>query len=189
MALPEALRSRSLVAVLVLVSPAISCGSGAREERAVVQENASGDRAEPVRRAPDFALQDVAGRLVRLSDFDGQVRLVDFWATWCAPCREEIPVFNELQREYGERGFKLLAVAMDERPDKVVPPFVEEYRIGYSVLLVTEEVAEAYGPILGYPTKFLVDREGRIAATFIGPVPKRVLEARIRSLLGEPRAS
>lgn len=188
MALREPLRARSLAAVLILVSIAVSCSPGAREERAVGREDAFGGGAERVRRAPDFALQDVAGRLVRLSDFDGQVRLVDFWATWCAPCREEIPVFNRLQRDYGERGFKLLAIAMDERPDQVVPPFVEEHRIGYSVLLGTEEVAEAYGPILGYPTKFLVDREGRIAASFIGPVPKRVLEARIRSLLGEAHA-
>ncbi len=189
MASLEALRSRGLVAVLVLVSLGVSCGSGAGEERAVAREDPPENPSERPRRAPDFALQDVAGRPVRLSDFDGQVRLVDFWATWCAPCREEIPVFNQLQRDYGDRGFKLLAIAMDERPDKVVPPFVEEYRIGYSVLLGTEEVAEAYGPILGYPTKFLVDRQGRIAASFIGPVPKSVLETRIRSLLGEAHAS
>lgn len=184
-----AVRSKSFLAASILVSLAISCGSEAGGEQTVARAGPSGDSSEPARRAPDFALKDLAGQLVRLSDFDGQVRLVDFWATWCAPCREEIPVFNELQRKYGEQGFKLLAIAMDERPDRVVPPFVEEYRIGYSVLLGTDDVAEAYGPILGYPTKFLVDREGRIAASFIGPVPKRVLETRIRSLLGGARAS
>jgi thiol-disulfide isomerase/thioredoxin len=181
-------RFRFVPAFLVAVGLA-ACGMGTRPDGRAPAGATSDGSSGPAREAPDFALRDLGGQLVRLSDFQGQVRLVDFWATWCAPCREEIPVFNELQREYGERGFKLLAIAMDDAPEQVVPVFARRHGISYSVLFGTEEVAEAYGPILGYPTKFLVDRQGRIVGSFIGPVPKSVLAERIRALLAQDRAS
>lgn len=133
--------------------------------------------------APDFALEDVAGKVVHMSDFQGKVRLVDFWTTWCAPCREEIPMFKQLQAEYGPRGFAVLGIAMDEEGKSVVKPFVAENGIDYVTLLGNDGVAKAYGPIVGFPTKFLVDRQGRIVAHFVGPVPRPVLEKKIQALL------
>ena len=131
----------------------------------------------------DFALPDVDGRTVRLSDSAGKVRLVDFWATWCAPCREEIPMFKDLHARYGSRGLTLIAIAMDDEGGSVVEPFVRENGMPYLNLLGNEEVASAWGPLRGLPTKFLVDKDGNIVETFFGPVPPKILERKIESLL------
>jgi len=138
------------------------------------------------RPAPDFALGDIHGRLVKLSDSAGRVRLIDFWATWCPPCREAIPDLKALHEAYGSHGLTVLAISMDDDPpaEKVVPPFVERYRIPYTNLLGTPEVADAFGGVVGLPTTFLVDRDGTITDTYVGGTPKRVLERRIRELLG-----
>ncbi len=189
--LPSRVRAfLAAVAAAAVASLVVSCGTGGgRQEASAPAKSSDAAPSGSARRAPDFALEDITGKVVRLSDFDGQVRLVDFWATWCAPCREEIPTFNELQEKYGSKGFKLLAVAMDDDPAKVVPPFVDAYDVGYTVLLGKEEIAEAFGPIVGYPTAFLVDRQGRIVDSWVGVVPRKILEDSIRSLLEEGRTS
>lgn len=135
------------------------------------------------RMAPPFELTDLEGQTISLADSDGQVRLVDFWATWCAPCREEIPMFNELQEAYGDKGFTILAVS-DEGPD-VQRPFAEEYGLRYTSLVGTEQIGADYG-VLSLPTAYLIDREGRIVDHFIGPKPRRMLERKIRELLDLP---
>ena len=132
--------------------------------------------------APDFALPDLAGKTVKLSDSAGTVRLVDFWATWCAPCREEIPMFKDFHAQYGPRGFTLIGISMDDDAS-VVGPFVKENGVPYLNLLGNEEVAGAYGPLSGLPTKFLIDKQGNIVEKFFGPVPRGVLEKKIQSLL------
>ena len=131
--------------------------------------------------APDFALESLEGEQVRLSDSSGKVRLIDFWATWCAPCREEIPMLNELQASYGERGFQILAIAEEEQD--VIRDFVEEYGVEYLNLVGTEDVSEAYG-VLGLPAAYLLDGEGRVIETFLGPKPRSVLVKKIEALLG-----
>jgi peroxiredoxin len=130
----------------------------------------------------DFALKDVQGRTVRLSDSAGQVRLVDFWATWCAPCREEIPMFKDLHATYGPRGLTLLAIS-DEDAD-TVRAFVEKEGIPWTNLLDEGQTAEQFGGVVGLPTAFLLDGEGRIVDRF-GPglVPRSVLEPKIKALL------
>lgn len=133
--------------------------------------------------APDFSLQDLDGKTVKLSDYAGRVRLVDFWATWCAPCREEIPTFKDLHARYGERGFTIIGIAMDDEGGPVVGPFVKEHAMPYVNLLGNEEVGNAYGPLRGLPTKFLLDKDGKIVDTFFGAVPKSVLEKKIQALL------
>jgi thiol-disulfide isomerase/thioredoxin len=133
--------------------------------------------------APDFELQDLDGNLHRLSDMAGQVRLVDFWATWCAPCREEIPMFKELHEAYGDKGFTLVAVSMDDGPG-IVREFVEDYEIPYINLLGTDEVGEEFGGILGLPMAFLIDGDGRIVDKYIGAKPRGILEGKIREMLG-----
>jgi thiol-disulfide isomerase/thioredoxin len=139
---------------------------------------------QAIRKAPDFALADVAGKTVRLSDSAGQVRLIDFWATWCPPCREAIPHFKELHEAYGSRGLTILAISMDEDPEEVLPPFLEKWKVPYANLIGDDRVAEAFGGVFGLPTTFLVDREGNITDTFVGGTPKQVFEDRIRDLLG-----
>jgi thiol-disulfide isomerase/thioredoxin len=187
----SSLRSKTFVYALTLVATVAliaSCGGGTTTTSEGSSETAAAEpaaREDGVIMAPDFVLEDVNGNIVRLSDYDGNVRLVDFWTTWCAPCKEEIPMFKELQKTYGPDGFTILAISMDEEGLEVVKPFVEKYGIDYVNLIGTEEVALKFGGIVGYPTAYLVDREGGISAPFIGPKPKRVLEKKIRALLGK----
>lgn len=130
--------------------------------------------------APEFTLSDIHGDSVSLSDFEGQVLLIDFWATWCAPCREEIPMLTELHRTYGERGFTLLAIS-DENAE-LIAEFVAEYGVPYLNLVDPGEVSREY-QVTSLPTAFLVDREGRIVEAFRGTKIRKVLEARIVELL------
>jgi cytochrome c biogenesis protein CcmG/thiol:disulfide interchange protein DsbE len=133
--------------------------------------------------APDFELKDVQGKPYRFSEAKGTVRLVDFWATWCAPCRAEIPMFKELTATYGSQGFTLVGIAMDDEGVDKVKPYVDEMKIEYLTLIGNEDVVDAFGGVVGFPTKFLIDREGRIVETWVGEVPRAVLEKKIQSLL------
>jgi len=139
--------------------------------------------APAVTTAPDFELTDVNGKTFRFSEGKGTVRLVDFWATWCAPCREEIPMFKDLQTTYGPKGFTLVGIAMDDEGLSKVKPYVDDLQLPYLTLIGNDDVAEAFGGVVGFPTKFLVDREGRIVDNWVGAVPRAVLEKRIQSLL------
>jgi len=132
--------------------------------------------------APEFDLLGLDGEPVKLSDSSGKIRLIDFWATWCAPCREEIPMLNELQASYGERGFQIVAIAEEEQ--EVIRDFVEEYGVEYLNLVGTEDISEAYG-VLGLPAAYLLDGEGRVMETFLGPKPRRVLVKKIEALLDQ----
>lgn len=143
-------------------------------------------REGETRQVPDVMLVDLDGAEWRLADAGGQVRLVDFWATWCAPCREEIPMFNELYASYKDRGFTILAVS-DESP-AVLREFVARHQIPYPNLVGNEEVSERFG-VLALPMAFLVDGQGRIVKSFVGPKPRRVLEEAIEALLPPPPAT
>ena len=132
---------------------------------------------------PDFELKDLQGKVFRLSDAKGTVRLVDFWATWCAPCREEIPMFKDLHATYGPKGFTLVGIAMDDEGVDKVKPFVDELKIPYLTLIGNDDAAKAFGGIVGFPSAFLVDREGRVVDSWVGAVPRAVLEKRIQALL------
>ncbi len=167
---------------------AIVAGCGGPPAGSSGQEAAQAAARTP-KTAPDFSLKDLDGKTVRLSDSKGKVRLVDFWATWCAPCREEIPQFKELYAQYKDRGFELIGIAMDDEGAKIVRPFVEKYQIPYTNLLGSEDVEKAFGGILGYPSAFFIDGDGKIVDSYVGGVPKRVFETRLRELLGLPAAS
>jgi len=133
--------------------------------------------------APEFELKDVAGNLYSSSSAKGTVRLVDFWATWCTPCRQEIPMFKDFNATYGPKGFTLLGIAMDDEGVDKVKPFVEEMKIPYLTLIGDDAVVEAFGGVVGFPTKFLIDRDGRIVDSWVGEVPRAILEKKIQSLL------
>ena len=147
----------------------------------------SKDPAAAVEAAPAAlwaaSFRDVDGRNRALGEFQGRVLVLNFWATWCAPCREEIPVFKDLHARYGSKGLTLIGIAMDDEGATVVGPFVQENGMPYVNLLGNEEVATAWGPLRGLPTKFLLDKQGRIVDTFFGPVPPKILEKKIQALL------
>src|SRR5207244_7979890 len=106
---------------------------------------ASDVKAENQRKvAPEFTLKDSGGATVRLSDYKGKVVLLDFWATWCGPCKIEIPWFMEFEQQYKDRGFAVLGVSMDEGGWGVVKPYLQEMKINYRVLLCNEKVGAMY---------------------------------------------
>ena len=144
-------------------------------------------KAESSRKpAPNFSLKDADGRLVQLSDFRGKVVLLNFWATWCDPCRIEIPWFVEFERQHKGQGFAVVGVSMDEDGWQAIKPFVSEAGINYRVLLGNDTVSDLYGGIDSLPTSFVIDREGRIAAVHIGLVSKSRYENDLQQLLETP---
>ena len=133
-------------------------------------------------RAPDFALKDGDGKVVHLSDYRGKVVLLDFWATWCGPCKIEIPWFVEFQKAHRE-GFAVLGVSMDDEGWEVVKPYLAKAKINYRVMIGNDQTSQAYGGIDALPTTFLIDREGRIAAVHVGLVNRKDFENGIDQLL------
>src|SRR6202007_2498461 len=130
----------------------------------------------------DCTLTDATGPAVKLSDYKGKVVLLNFWATWCGPCKVEIPWFIEFEKTYKERGFAVLGISMDDDGWKAVKPFVAEKAMNYPVMIDNKRVSEQYGGIDSLPTTFLINREGKIASTHSGLVSKRNCEAEILKL-------
>ena len=125
--------------------------------------------------APDFALEDVNGNKVSLSDFKGKVIILDFWATWCRPCRIEIPFFVKLYEKYKDEGLVIIGISLDKEGKDVLIPFIKKYGINYPIVLGNTKVERAYGGIRGIPTTFIIDKQGRIRNKHIG-VPKNFEE-------------
>lgn len=135
--------------------------------------------------APDFTLQQIGGPRLTLSSYRGKVVLLDFWATWCYPCRQEIPHFVEFEQKYADRGLQVIGVSMDDSPDPV-PAFYQQYHMNYPVVMGNAKIGESYGGLLGLPITFLLDRQGRIAAKHIGATDAAVFEREIQRLLNSP---
>jgi peroxiredoxin len=133
--------------------------------------------------APEFSLADIKGNVVNLSDYKGKVVIIDFWATWCPPCRKGIPDFVELQSEYGEENLVVLGISVDQGDLSVVPAFAKEYKINYPVLYATMEVVSTYGGVSGIPTTFIIDRDGKVRNRFVGYRPKNIFKSEIDTLL------
>jgi peroxiredoxin len=149
---------------------------GARPDSTVAKQH---------RPAPDFTLPLIDGGQLRLSSYRGKVVLLDFWATWCVPCREETPHFVEMQQKYGSQGLQIIGVSMDDSPDPV-RTFYQQFHMNYPVVMGTAEVGGAYGGVLGLPIAFVIDREGRIYAKHIGATDAAVFDRDITTLLQTP---
>lgn len=133
--------------------------------------------------APDWQLNEPNGKTVKFSDFRGKVVILDFWATWCAPCRVEIPNFVDLQKQYGDKGLRVVGVSLDEQGPEVVKKFVRQFGVTYPIVMGNQKVAEAYGGIDAIPTTFVIDRHGRIVNQHMGYDDKEAFEKEIQSLL------
>jgi thiol-disulfide isomerase/thioredoxin len=132
----------------------------------------------------NFTLKDVTGKSVRLSDYKGKVILLDFWATWCGPCKVEIPWFVEFQQKYGPQGLQVIGVSVDDTVEKL-RPYVKEYKMNYPVLqgLNHDDIQDAYGPLYGIPVTSIISRDARICAKHSGISSKENFEKEIKSLL------
>ncbi len=126
-----------------------------------------GDNAVTHPLAPDFSLTGLSGQTLQLSRYRSKVVLLNFWATWCSPCRSEIPRFVDLQRKYDRDGLQIIGISLDDDP-KLVRAFYQQLTMNYPVAIGDAKLAERYGGILGLPVSFLIGRNGRIYAKHAG---------------------
>jgi len=172
---PKNRRSFGLAIAIIMIMAIISL-SCTKDKKQAIQGGS----------APDFSLSDLSGKEYRLSDLRGKVVLLEFWATWCPPCRESIPAMNELYKKYNEKGLLLLGISVDKGQNiaEDLLSFVREYSISYPVLLDTKNINNIYG-IYSIPTTVLIDKEGKIVLKNIGfsPEIEGRLSAEIERLL------
>lgn len=133
--------------------------------------------------APDFTLQSLDGKSIRLSDLRGKAVLLNFWATWCSPCKIEMPWFIELQKQYGSQGLQIVGVAMDDSSKEDIAKFASDMGVNYPVLLGKEAVGEAYGGVPALPETFFIGRDGKIVDKIIGLKGKAEIEDAIKKAL------
>jgi len=132
--------------------------------------------------APDFSLSDLSGQKLSLSAYGGKVVLLDFWATWCEPCREEIPHFVELQNKYRDQGLQIIGISMDDDP-KPVRKLYEKFKMNYPVVMGNAKTGELYGGILGLPIAFVIGRDRRIYTRHTGATDIPVFDSEIKAQL------
>jgi thiol-disulfide isomerase/thioredoxin len=138
--------------------------------------------------APDFELQTLDGKNLRLSDLRGKAVLLNFWATYCGPCKIEMPWFVELQREYGPQGFQIVGVAMDDASTEEIAKFAKEMGVNYPILLGKESVGQSYGGVSVLPTTFFLDRDGKLIAREFGLQSRSVFVDHIKKAMSQGQA-
>jgi len=138
--------------------------------------------------APDFELQGLDGKSMKLSDFRGKAVLLNFWATYCEPCKIEIPWFVELQKEYGPQGFQIVGVAMDDASTEDIAKFAKEMGVNYPILLGKESVGQSYGGVSVLPISFSLDRDGKLIAREFGLQSRSVFVDHIKKALSQGQA-
>jgi len=182
---------RSFCSLPALTFAVAALAAGACSRHADVTRTAAAAAAPPpaiaalpaLGPAPAWTLQDVNGRTVSSEQFKGKVLVVDFWATWCGPCRSEIPGYTDLQRKYGKDGLTIVGVSLDQGGPGVVKEFIEKFGVGYQVVMGDEAVQSAFGGMEAIPTTFLIDRAGQVRDRKVGAEPAEDYEKKVASLL------
>jgi peroxiredoxin len=139
--------------------------------------------------APDFALQSLDGKTIKLSDFRGKAVLLNFWATWCEPCKIEMPWFVDFEKKYGSQGLEVVGVAMDDASPAEISSFAQKLGVNYPVLIGKEEVGAQYGGIEYLPSTFYISRDGKILDHVFGLVSRSEIESDIQKALGHEVAA
>jgi peroxiredoxin len=135
--------------------------------------------------APDFTLTALDGKTVKLSDFRGKAVLLNFWATWCEPCKIEMPWFVDLQNKYGPQGLQVIGVAMDDASPKEISGFAQKMNVNYPVLIGKDSVGDQYGGIPYLPSTFYISRDGKVVDRVFGLVSRSEIENNIQKALGQ----
>lgn len=138
--------------------------------------------------APEFALQSLDGKTVHLSDYRGKAVLLNFWATWCSPCKIEMPWFVELQKQYGSQGFQIVGVAMDDASPSDIKDFAQQMGVNYPVLIGKESVGDAYGGVQFLPENFYIDRSGHVVNRAFGLKGRGEIEDEIKKIIASSLA-
>ena len=133
--------------------------------------------------APDFSLESLEGKTTRLSDYRGKAVLLNFWATWCGPCKIEMPWFVELQNQYAAQGFQIVGVAMDDASKEDIAKFAKDMGVNYPILIGKEAVGDQYGGVPALPESFLIGRDGKIVDKIIGLRGKAEIEDAIKKAI------
>lgn len=170
--------TRRIVLIIIAIAIVVAVYEGARHA-SHPKDGRPGAVNSP---AASFSLQDLDGKPLNLANYRGKVVLLNFWATWCTPCRAEIPQFVDYQNKYGPQGLQLIGISMEDDA-KPVREFYQQFKMNYPVAIGNANLAESYGGVLGLPVTFLIGRDGRIAAKYVGAVEMPVLQQRIESLL------
>ena len=134
-------------------------------------------------KAPNFSLKAADGKVIDLQKLKGKIVVLNFWATWCGPCKAEIPGFLEVYKQYKPKGLEIVGISLDRDGWKPVKPFIERYKITYPVVVGDGDLADAYGGIQAIPTTFVVDRKGNIVNRHLGYMDKKAFENLIKDLL------
>jgi thiol-disulfide isomerase/thioredoxin len=172
----------ALVVVAVIAAAMLYVGFHAARRSGPTQAST---RSSP---APDFTLESLDGKSVRLSDLRGKAVLLNFWATWCGPCKIETPWLVELQNQYGAQGLQVIGVAMDDSGKDDIAKFAKDMGVNYPVLLGKEAVGDAYGGVPALPESFFIGRDGKIVDKIIGLKGRSEIEDSIKKALGTEAA-
>ena len=185
-------RNAAAVVVIALVV-AVMIFAGVRNSRGPKVSPMIGN-SEPIssaeakgKQAPDFTLQDLQGKQVKLSDFRGKAVLLNFWATFCGPCKVEMPWLVELQKQYGPQGFEIVGVALDDSGKDKIEKFAKEMGVNYTILQGQDAVGDAYGAV-GLPATYYIDRSGKIIDSALGLVSRSEIEDNIKKSLAEGKS-
>jgi len=172
----------SLVLFFVGALVAVMLFAGVR----IVRNRANGPKNGQVMEgvAPDFELNSLDGRSLKLSSLRGKAVLLNFWATYCGPCKVEMPWFVELQNEYGPQGFQIIGVAMDDASTEDIAKFAKDMGVNYPILIGKEAVGQSYGGVNVLPTTFFLDRNGKVIAREFGLQSRSVFVDHIKESLG-----
>ncbi len=167
----------------LILAAGVQTGCTKQKEKAAAAEPVKKVASSGLKSAPAFELMGTDGKNIKLADYKGKVVIVDFWDTWCPPCRMEIPNFIELQNQYKSKGFKMVGVVLGREGKDKVLDFIKNNQINYVNAYANEAFLNAYGPIEGIPTTFVIDQQGRIYKSYTGYRDKAVFENDIKTLL------
>jgi peroxiredoxin len=183
-------RDATVIAIVILViAGMLIAGKRLTKPQTPGARLAGSNAAIKGKPAPDFELADVDGKTVRLADLRGKAVLLNFWATWCPPCKIEIPWFVDLQKQYGPQGLQIVGVAMDDGNSRnAVAKFAKEMGVNYTVLLGNDKVGDAYGGVEALPTTFYIGRDGKIVSRVFGLVSHKEVEGNIQAALKQGAA-
>jgi len=172
-----------LMGFILLSIAGIGCNGGQKDSPKQQKTQTQQKDTSVQNLAPDFSIKDITGKTITLSDYRGKVVILDFWDTWCPPCRRGIPDFIDLYNEYKDSGFVIIGLAFGREGEQKVKDFVKEYGMNYPVVVATQEVGEAYGPIRSIPTAFIISKKGEVMKRYVGLRPKSEFEHDIQYLL------